>query len=841
MFSIWLIVATVLLFFFAIACVYAVIVWIRRRRHTKERFAFAALSAITVLTTALFAAVVGQTMPWQLVAAGLSWLTGQEVTLPSPGFADYGLLVAVYIFALVTIRGFFHRWDGLRSERQYELEQRRETMSLFIEGLKEGTRIVQRGEPLRIHEAGERQLTSQLEGSTSSIAWRDRARELVRVKYSYYAFAAESDWHEQARCWVGHNLNTNDLVLLRCSSESPSETEVRDFIEYAERLRSDYGNARVDLMIAVEDENAAVMNELNGTAIHFETEATLLNQLVDWTDYRNEIRKRMRVDQLPDSTLTIADVYVQPRFAPVGWEIKVAEGQQPSDKLEGYLGEWLNEPGQRQFALLGAYGQGKSTAALAFTHKLMEAADASRIPILIELRGTSPRNLTPLQLLGAWSSKYNINPKALLHLHIAGRLLLIFEGFDEMALVGDAEMRLKHFKTLWEFCYPRSKIIITGRPNFFFDEEEMIASLGIGESVAGKPYCRALRLEPFEVPQVETALRKHEKRLRDEITSFAKENDRFQELISRPSLLHIVSVLWDREELSTKLERLTSAYVMKLFIRHSYRRQGLKEADSPEFMALTTEERQYFMKGVATIMAAKQLPNQISGNQLNEIVNALVDAIPEQVSMRTSAIIGEVRQPLRDRLKDAEHGLEHVQTDVRTCGILVDDPAAPGTFRFGHKSFMEYLFAQVVADRIVEDELPDAVSILDACKSTPSDISYLPVSIEFLSEMLGTTVDPSEPTLSQKELARRILRILLGGNWVTFAMGRFELYRRSATRSTRNMRTILRMLITPFVDPMTYVVWISLCTSNDGDVCCVHDGHDVPRAFCIECHESETA
>jgi hypothetical protein len=41
-----------------------------------------------------------------------------------------------------------------------------------------------------------------------------------------------------------------------------------------------------------------------------------------------------------------------------------------------------------------------------------------------------------------------------------------------------------------------------------------------------------------------------------------------------------------------------------------------------------------------------------------------------------------------------------VKTDVRACGLLVDDPAAQGTFRFGHKSFMEFSYASIVAERL---------------------------------------------------------------------------------------------------------------------------------------------
>ena len=59
-----------------------------------------------------------------------------------------------------------------------------------------------------------------------------------------------------------------------------------------------------------------------------------------------------------------------------------------TDAVEVYLKTWLDEPSQRQIALLGEYGQGKSSATLMFTYHLMcESSQLpKRIPILIELR-----------------------------------------------------------------------------------------------------------------------------------------------------------------------------------------------------------------------------------------------------------------------------------------------------------------------------------------------------------------------------------------------------------------------------------------------------------------------
>ena len=770
----------VTLWFLLLLCIPAIAftayVWIRRRSYTKERFAFAALNAYLAITLAYFTAATQQSMPWALVWGAIQSALGQGFHVPAPGLAEQLLLFLSWIGSLWFISRLFHGWDGLRSERQYRIEQRRDNMLLLIEGLREAQRIIRRDAPLPVHQPAPHVPHIQFP-PPAFVPWRRRARDLLRLKWNRYVFDNDA-WDEDHACWVGSNTDTEARALLRCSTHELHDLDMRTLREYAESLRPD-DKPETEIIVAVEKTNhTAAISKVDQLHPRLETEETLLEKLVDWTDYREDIRRRMTGAFLPDSELTIADVFVQPRFEPVHWDM---DGP---IELEKHLIDWLDESGRRQLALLGDYGQGKSTAALAFTHRLLNSDDIERIPILVELRGTSPRNSTPQQLLGAWSTNYGINARALWYLHLAGRLLFIFEGFDEMALVGDTEARLKHFRTLWGFCHERSKILITGRPNFFFDEIEMTIALGIGEPAHDQPYCHPMRLRAFDHEQIASALRSHDEVTRSEICEFAKRNTQFLELVSRPALLHVVSVLWNREQLSQKLEQLTSAYVMKLFVHHSYRRQGLKEKDlekSPEFMTLTTHEREYFMKGVATYMAARQLPNQIDGSQLNDAIASLVEAIPDSVSTRTPEITGQIRTPLRKRIAEMEHGLELVQTDVRTCGILVDDPATPGTFRFGHKSFMEFLFADVWGDFFVEDERPDSSAILSACNASASDIAYLPVSVTFLSELIRQNLrapehSPKDNKRNDRHMARRILQLLLPKSPWGHAMGRLRLY-----------------------------------------------------------------
>lgn len=807
---------TVVLVMLVVVAIYGLVIWIRRRRYTRERFAFAALSAIVTLTFTLLASLATNLMPWYIVAALIQLYFGQEIDVPDALWSEQALLVVGYGIAVWSITRLHAQWDGGKSVQQHKREQRSESTSLILEGSDELRRIVKREPaPEWYSEPDWRQFVSQLRPVSDSLAWQEQARELLRLSSSSYAFDSTSSWHDRQGSWVGTNVDTGDLVCLYPSQTALSDAQLNQFVRYVEQMATEQKKQEVELIIAGKDEVPTSATSWRGWPIRVETEGTLLDKLVNFWDYRNEIRKRVLVDQLPDSNLTLNDVYVHSRFYPPDLE-------QPSQNVEPYLLEWLDEPGQRQLALLGEYGQGKSTTALMLTHHLLAEPQSKRIPILIELRGKSPRALTPEQLLATWGVQYRIDGQALMRLLIAGRLLLIFEGFDEMALVGDAQMRLKHFKTLWEFSYPEAKILITGRANFFLDDEEMKAALGIGKRFGDdRPYCEAMRLAPFDLSQIRESLRAHKPLVRDQICELAKKHPHFQDIVSRPSLLHMVSVLWEREGLAQKVDQLNSAVVMDLFVRHSYRRQGLKQEGSLDFMALTTLEREYFMMGVACYMAAKQLPNQIAGPELNQLIEGLIERIPETVSTASPAILGESRTPLRDRLQGEglQDRVEQVKTDVRACGLLVDDPAIRGTFRFAHQSFMEYLFAATVAEQLQEERTGKAKAIFKVTNAKVEDIFKWSIALDFLSELIRHGYKQREydiyldkqtrrPT-DDKTIVRRLFKNIGGETMPFWFFHRFSAFNDVFLRSTKANGMIWR-LIWSLICPLSLIELLGL-------------------------------
>jgi hypothetical protein len=174
--------------------------------------------------------------------------------------------------------------------------------------------------------------------------------------------------------------------------------------------------------------------------------------------------------------------------------------------------------------------------------------------------------------------------------------------------------------------------------------------------------------------------------------------------------------------------------------------------------------------------------------------------MPNSVSASSSVILGEDRRPLKTRLREP-NDIDHVITDVRTCGLLVDDLSAPGTFKFGHKSFMEYLFALTVKDFILDSRSEKARAIRKVTCFPVVSILYLPVSFGFLSELIGTdaatkkTPNYKDPR-NERATSLRLLKVISNSsNLFDFSLFRFHLFRFSYEESAKGCNTTMRKFI----------------------------------------------
>jgi hypothetical protein len=729
--------------------------WWKKDHHTRERFAFfgffalLGFGAMYLASLSLNMSVLGGVLAIVLRTLGLttqppSPLTPMEAVLS-------GLLFGGLIYAYLKV---FTHWNGQKSLAQHEQEQNRETANVLRDVALLLSRDTESRKKRAVYQGDAESQTTVLE-KPDSLAWHERARQLWLLRNRAYRF--EETYDPACNCWLGEEKHTGALALLACYHQAPSAETLAALVDYAGKIAAHQArSATVEIILALKDADPAREESYPGYVLKYTSEAVLLENLVDFSDYFADLRDRVERDRLVDSDLTLEKTYTPSCY------LLEKDGVAQPETLEDHVFAWLDDHQRRQLAVLGEYGQGKSTASLLLSYHLIQRA-APRIPILLELRGKTLRSMTEPELLATWAYRYRIDVQALLHLHLAGRLLLIFEGFDEIDLSGDTEARISHFRTLWRLNHENAKILITGRPNFFLDSLELKRALGTAEQTC------TLYLAPFDLPQIDHSLRHVDADTRREILALAERDKKFREVVARPSLLYIVAVLWRREQLSQR-QHINSAVVIDLFIRQTLRRQQAKHDQRP-FMILNSAERHYFMTGIAAYMAAKHLPNQISRTRLEAAVLRLVEAIPDAVSQSVSTVSDEEARPLRSEARLAwQHRraevLHKIQTDVRSCGLLVSDLSKDGAFKFAHKSYMELLQAQVINQGFSADKMEQRSgrSIANTWKLTIADIQGSNEAIGFLAELLKQRLH--ERGLSEDQQ-------LVNGLWEILVIGRF--------------------------------------------------------------------
>lgn len=730
--------------------------WYRSRMLTRERFAFGAAGLIASLITISITSVLSSTLPLIPIVNAVSLYMNLPLSIPERllTLPEMFFIVTLILLLIRFLQNVHNKWVGPVTLADHERRRRSQPNGILICAKEELHRTLKRL-PEQVWEptAGNSPI-EELGAAGDSLAWFQQAAELMALSSSSIRIDMKSGWNDRPGYWIGTSFNERFvLIVIPVAGDTPIGA-VLDTLNHVTML---HGDSDLDIHIAVRGCDSSHLRDLSGS-VSIHTEQDLLRDLVDWSDYFTDIRQRFAKQILPESHLTLNDVYVHPKVGRIGRD-------HSSYDLEEMIQEWLTETSCRQLALLGEYGMGKSTSALAIAYRLIENQGAERIPILIELRGKSPRNLQPLELLGSWCSPYRISPRALMRLHSAGKLVFIFEGFDEMSLVGDQKMRLDHFASLWLFCFVNSKILITGRPNFFLDEQEMRIALGLTEPRLDRAYCEALRLCPFDIDQISASLSKHSDTVRTQIVAAAVRNSQFHDLVSRPSILHVAAAFWEKERLEERADRLNASDLMGLFVRSSYRRQGAKEdRQSAEFMMLTETEREFFMTGIAAYMYSRRLPNQVSSRELSSAIEGLIEIIPESLVNERGSMAGRAMLPLRERISRSEYGAEQVKVDVRTCGLIVDDPGTPGTFRFGHKSICEFLFASLWVTACSGDSSGASMAILRKCGCTVRMLIRNKESLGFFSDSFRMSVqshcvDGSSMDAEWEKAAVRLARV----------------------------------------------------------------------------------
>lgn len=345
-----------------------------------------------------------------------------------------------------------------------------------------------------------------------------------------------------------------------------------------------------------------------------------------------------------------------------------------------YVDQWMEDTDGEHLSLLGEFGTGKSWFAFKYAHDLVaryrqaqqRGLTRPRVPLLIRLREYARGFKDVGALLTEFvfrEHELNIHNFAVLEtLNRMGRLLFIFDGFDEMAARVDQQKMVDNFWSLASVLGPGSKAILTCRTEYFqFAKQAREVLSGHLRGSSMKELFETTRfqvatLEMFDEARLRTVLsrRSDDQKLIDAVMS----NQRLIDLGSRPVMVDLlIEAMPGLEAENADLARVYYQAVQRKMERDiSLGRTFTSMADKIFFMC------------------------EISWEMLST----------QELKINYKQIPDRIREYFGSRVATAEE--DHWRHDLLSQTMLVRDD--DGYYRPAHKSLVEFFSAYKLAAAI---------------------------------------------------------------------------------------------------------------------------------------------
>ena len=749
----------ILVISFVLAVGYAL--WLRHQLSaSKSRFALAVVWALASYAMALLKLI---SSPPQPITISLPFASHFGFSSP-PLTLDGWFLAILAVSSSLVVMWLIYRfattvilnWEGPVTLSVADLVKQGQDHSISLLALTEAKRLILlKPDPLVDDVAINWQ--QNLPEPPSTPDWYLLSRDLFQAAFSEVEIPTKG-WRDRYDGWIGHmfigdsHQSEPQPIILLIFEDEPTVSELEKKVD---RLVSGGAiNPKTKFYALFQNGEMAQGRtiDLANFECEFWSQSALLRRGLRLANYARALINRFEKETLGGTVATLKDTFVSAHV-----KASNSADRQPLCKI---LSDWLQDITRRHLAITGEYGQGKSTAMLEFCVQwarryLADKASNERVPLLIELRGQSPSEVDPVGFLSSWASRYGLQPKQLYNLIKAGEAIVIFEGFDELRNAGRAYDRHEHFNALWRMAFPGSKLIFTGRPNFFIDENEKNRTLRADtlRGAAGNAFTQLWELDRLTNDEIEQVANGFGECLGKAITAATTAHPPFLEIVSRPSMLPVVATIWHTvEELQGKSQSLTSAILLELYLRAIYQRKedelekDRRDLGAPlgaSYLLLPVEVRELFTQAVVWKMADMGSPNTITRSDFDAVISQVYEdalKIYQKEGARADIVqkIRNFEEKLRYERKTDR--LERVSNEIATAGIFVPDPAAgPSNLRFPHKQFYEYMIAKVAWITIYHSGSLTANLFLSIERKSraPSKLLHEKQSIHFFSEMIG--------------------------------------------------------------------------------------------------------
>ncbi|HYH16907.1 MAG TPA: NACHT domain-containing protein, partial [Flavisolibacter sp.] len=415
-----------------------------------------------------------------------------------------------------------------------------------------------------------------------------------------------------------------------------------------------------------------ISNDSDGNVLCYNFDE-LIEQDIDLSKYFDWLKNEVKDKKLIE------------RYVPVGCEKVELDEKDKSFKAknvyneedgftEGYLSQWLNVKEKEHISVLGEFGTGKTWLALHFAYKMLEEYEVKkkqklprpRIPILIYLRDFSKAINVEALISDFFFRKHKIELKgvfdAFMQLNKMGKLLLVFDGFDEMADKVDKQKMINNFWELASVIHFNSKVILTCRSEHFPQIKEGRSLLNAELKDATKyltgdsPQFEVLQLLKFNDEQIEKVLSFHtDKKTIKSILS----NSEIKDLLRRPIMTDLIL---------DALEDIKKGLPIDMSRIYLYATRKKMERDIEQSRTFTSlADKLYFMCELSWDMLAND-KLKIHFKEFHKLTDALFG------------------------YKVVNNELDYWRYDMRGQTMLIIDEE-DGYYKPAHKSFLEFFTA----------------------------------------------------------------------------------------------------------------------------------------------------
>jgi predicted NACHT family NTPase len=337
-----------------------------------------------------------------------------------------------------------------------------------------------------------------------------------------YRFEKYQIWGDSYFEWIINvptRRNRYDRILIRGIEGEVGLKDVAVLRASVEQQRTDEGWLVTARRIARAARNEVEKDENRHLGCY--TFDELIDQDADFSDYLDWLEAEIIRRQIDTKYVPLA--CTKEEIDPdTKQRIGISHYSDRDGWIDGYIDMWLDDPAKEHISILGEFGTGKTWFSFHYAWVALQryrdaqkrGVERPRLPLVITLRDFAKAINVENVLAGFFFTQHNIRltSEVFDQLNGMGKLLLIFDGFDEMAAKVDRQQMINNFWELAKVVVPGAKVVLTCRTEHFPDAKEGRALLNAELQASTKqltgetPQFEVLELEKFNDEQIQLVL-----------------------------------------------------------------------------------------------------------------------------------------------------------------------------------------------------------------------------------------------------------------------------------------------------------------------------------------------